>query len=73
MVKTSYGEQDYAKVYIQELVRLHGVPLSIITDRGAQFTFYFWNSFKKDHGTKAKFTTTFHPKQMDKMKEQCIH
>ncbi|KAM3202495.1 hypothetical protein P3L10_030119 [Capsicum annuum] len=37
-VHTSYTAEDYAKLYIQELVRLHGVPLSIISDRGTQFT-----------------------------------
>ena len=37
-VKTSYSAEDYAKLYIREMVKLHGVPLSIILDRGTQFT-----------------------------------
>ena len=32
---------DYAKLYIKELVKLHSVMLSIISDRGTQFTSYF--------------------------------
>ena len=32
---------DYAKLYINEIVRLNGVPLSIISDRGPQFTSHF--------------------------------
>ncbi|KAH0739920.1 hypothetical protein KY290_038625 [Solanum tuberosum] len=44
-VKTTLSAEDYAKLYIQEVVRLHGVPVSIISDRGAQFTARFWKSF----------------------------
>ncbi|WMV37608.1 hypothetical protein MTR67_030993 [Solanum verrucosum] len=32
-VKVSHSAEDYAKVYISEIVKLHGVPLSIISDR----------------------------------------
>ena len=41
VVKTTYSEEDYAKIYINEIVRLHEVPLSIISDRGPQFTSHF--------------------------------
>ena len=37
-IHTSYTAKDYARLYIRELVRLYGVPLSIISDRGTQFT-----------------------------------
>jgi len=40
-VRMTYSAEDYAKLYIQEIVHLHGVPLSIISDRGAQFTAHF--------------------------------
>ena len=33
-VKTAYSAEDYAKLYLTEILRLHGVPLSIISDRG---------------------------------------
>ncbi|WMV08282.1 hypothetical protein MTR67_001667 [Solanum verrucosum] len=46
-VKTTDSAEDYAKLYINEIVRLHGVPLSIISDRGPQFTSHFWKSFQK--------------------------
>jgi len=49
-------------MYLNELVKLHGVPLSIISDRGTQFTSQFWKSFQKGLGTKVKLSTTFHPK-----------
>ena len=38
VVKTTYSAENYAKLYINEIVRLHRVPLSIISDRGPQFT-----------------------------------
>ena len=41
-VRTDYNAQQLAKVYVKEIVRLHGVPLSIISDRGTQFTSNFW-------------------------------
>ena len=37
-VKTTYSVSKLAQVYIEQIVRLHGVPISIISDRGAQFT-----------------------------------
>ncbi|WMV41915.1 hypothetical protein MTR67_035300 [Solanum verrucosum] len=52
-IKTTHSAEDYAKLYIQEIVRLHGVPVSIISDRGAQFTAQFWKSFQKGLGSKA--------------------
>ena len=60
-VKTTYGADDYARCYIHDLVRLHGVPLSIISDHGSQFTSYFLRSFQRGLGTKVHLSTTFHP------------
>ena len=60
-VKSTYKADDYRKLYIDEIVRWHGIPLSIISDRGAQFTSYFRRSFKKSLGTQVKLSTVFHP------------
>ena len=46
-VKSTYRTEDYARLYIDEIMRWHGIPLSIISYRGAQFTSYFRRSFKK--------------------------
>ena len=70
-VKTTYGAEEYAKLYIHELVRLHGIPLSIISDHGAQFTSHFWKSFQRGLGTKVKLSTAFHP-QTDGQAERTI-
>ena len=40
-VKTTESVEDYAKLYINKIVRLYGVPLSIISDRCPKFTSNF--------------------------------
>ena len=60
-VYTSYSAEDYAKIYIKELVRLHDVLLTIISDRGTQFTSHLQKLFQKDFGTEVHLSTTFHP------------
>ena len=39
--KSSYFTRDYARVFPDEIVCCHGIPLSIILDWGAQFTSIF--------------------------------
>ncbi|KAH0720379.1 hypothetical protein KY285_005181 [Solanum tuberosum] len=70
-VKTTHSVEDYAKLYLQEVVRLHGVSVSIILDRGAQFTAQFWKSFQKGLGSKVNLSTAFHP-QTDGQAESTI-
>ncbi|KAH0658081.1 hypothetical protein KY289_026829 [Solanum tuberosum] len=70
-VMTTHSAEDYAKLYLQEVVRLHRVPVSIISDRGAQFTAQFWKSFQKGLGSKVNLSTAFHP-QTDGQAERTI-
>ena len=44
-MKSIYKDEDHARLYIDEIVRLHGIILSIISDRRAQFTSQLWGSF----------------------------
>lgn len=37
-VNSTYMAEDYARIYINDIVTLHGIPLSIISHRGSQFT-----------------------------------
>ena len=46
-VMSTYTTQDYARIYINEIVSLHGIPLSIIFVRGAQFTSVFGSLLKR--------------------------
>ena len=50
LVMTTYSAEDYAGLYVREIVRLHGVPTSIISDRGAQLQPTFGDRFTRDWG-----------------------
>ncbi|KAL5559353.1 hypothetical protein UlMin_035564 [Ulmus minor] len=63
--------EQYAKLYVQEIVRLHGIPLSIVSDRDPKFTSTFWKSLHKAMGTRLRFSTAFHP-QTDGQSERTI-
>jgi hypothetical protein len=41
-VHTTYSVQQYAELYMDQIVRLHGIPKTIISDRGTQFVARFW-------------------------------
>ncbi|KAA3473958.1 DNA/RNA polymerases superfamily protein [Gossypium australe] len=60
-VRTDYSLQKLAKLYVAEIVRLHGVPVSIISDRYPRFTSRFWKALHEALGTRLDFSTAFHP------------
>jgi hypothetical protein len=50
-----------ARIYTQELVRLHGVPSSIVSDQDPRFTSRFLKKFQESMGTTLKFSTSAYP------------
>ncbi|XP_038891710.1 uncharacterized protein LOC120081109 [Benincasa hispida] len=60
--KLTYPVSRWAQLYMKEVVRLHGVPVSIVSDRDPRFTSSFWKSLQVALGTRLDFNTTFHPK-----------
>jgi hypothetical protein len=42
VVHTTYLVQQYVELYMDQIVRLHGIPKTIISDRGTQFVAHFW-------------------------------
>ena len=60
-----------AKLYVNEIVKLHGVPVSIVLDRDPRFTSRFWPKLQKALGTTLHFSTAFHP-QTDGQSERTI-
>ncbi|WVZ85221.1 hypothetical protein U9M48_032169 [Paspalum notatum var. saurae] len=55
------GNDSIWKLYIQNILRLHGAPLSIVSDRGPQFTARFWKSLQRTLDTKLDYSTAYHP------------
>lgn len=60
---------ELAFLYVNIIIRLHGVPLSIISNRDSKFTSQFWASFEEAMGTSLDLSITFHP-QMDGQTER---
>ena len=52
---------EFCRLYICEIVRLHGVPISVVSDKDPRFTAHFWKSFQKTKGTQLTMSTAFHP------------
>jgi hypothetical protein len=50
-----------AKLYFDEIVKLYGLPQTIVSDRDVRFTSYLWKTFWHMVGTKLKFSTAYHP------------
>ncbi|KAI3669068.1 hypothetical protein L6452_40289 [Arctium lappa] len=59
------------KLYIDEIVSRHEVPLSIVSDRDSQFTSNFWDGLQRELGTRVKLSTAYHP-QIDGQSERTI-
>ena len=64
-VKATYSVAKLVKLYIKHIVCLHGVPVSIVSDRGSVFTSRFWQKLQEAMGTKLDFSTAFHPQTDD--------
>ncbi|KAL8442510.1 hypothetical protein Emed_007256 [Eimeria media] len=52
---------DIAAIFIREIVRLHGVPSTLISDRDARFLSQFWKYFTDKFQIKRCLSTSFHP------------
>ncbi|KAA3466404.1 DNA/RNA polymerases superfamily protein [Gossypium australe] len=70
-VRTDYSLDRLAELYIAEIVRLHRVPILIISNRDLRFTLWFWKKLQEALGTKLNFSTAFHS-QTDGQSERII-
>ena len=60
-VHTTYRAKKYAEIYLDHIVCLHGVPKTIISDRGTQFIAHFWEQLQEALGTKLIQSSAYHP------------
>jgi hypothetical protein len=56
-----YTAESVARVFFGEIVRLHGLPESIVSDRDPVFTSVFWQALFKASGSKLLLSSAFHP------------
>ena len=60
-VRLDYSMDRLAELYVNEIVRLHGIPISIVSDCDPWFTSRFWMELQSALGTRLNFSTAFHP------------
>ena len=70
-MRTDYSLDKLAELYISEIVWLHGISISIISDRDPRFTSRFWGKLQEALGTLLKFSITFNL-QTDGQSERVI-
>ena len=58
---TTVSAPQLAELFMQCVVRQHGVPESIVSDRDPRFTSHFWRALWAQLGTKLAMSTAFHP------------
>jgi transposase InsO family protein len=68
-VNTNYKVQRYAEIYIAHVLCLHGVPNTIISDRGSQFVAHFREQLHTSLGTHMIHSSAYHS-QTDGQTEQ---
>jgi hypothetical protein len=60
-VATTYRVGQYAELYISHIVRYHGIPKTIVSDRGSIFVAHFWEQLREYLGTHLIKSSAYHP------------
>ncbi|GJY54061.1 putative reverse transcriptase domain-containing protein [Tanacetum coccineum] len=70
-MREDYKIDRLARLYLNEIVTRHSVPISIISDRDSRFTSRFWQTMQEALGTRLDMSTAYHP-QTDGQSERTI-
>ena len=60
VIRNTFSLDKLERLYIDEIVKLHGVPMTIVSDQDPRFTSRFWPRLQKALGTTLYFSTTYH-------------
>ena len=70
-IRMDYSMDRLVVLYVNEILRLHGVPLLIVSDRDLRFTSRFWKELQLALGIRLNFSAAFHL-QMDGQSKRLI-
>lgn len=57
----NFNASMVANTFVNDIIKLHGIPESIVFDRDRIFTSKFWRELHRPSGTKLKFLSAYHP------------
>ena len=70
-ISVKYLWEKLTKLYLDEIIRLHGILVSMVSNRAARFVSRFWQKMQEMLGTKLNFSNTYYP-QTDRQSEKTI-
>lgn len=59
------ASQQAAEAFVHHVVKLHGVPRTIVLDRDQVFISHFWQQLFKLQGTNLQLSSAYHPQTDD--------
>ena len=74
LLKHPYTARHIAEIFVRELVRLHGIPKSLIRDRDPIFLSKFWQELLRMQGIKLHMSSSYHPESdgQTEIKNRCL-
>lgn len=69
-IRMNYNMDNLATLYMDNVVRLHGVTIIILSDKNPGYLSHFWQSIQETMGTKVTLSTTYHPQTDGQTKKQ---